>query len=145
MAGTRPAPNGYTLGDMPARFKDLVVDANDHQALADWWCAALGYERRRTLGQPPRPPEWPVAVHHPRDAGPVIWFNPVPERKTSKNRVHFDVWGDTEEMLALGATLVRRRDERFEWDILADPEGNEFCVFTPQRETRFPGPAGIVR
>ncbi|HZG03858.1 MAG TPA: VOC family protein [Streptomyces sp.] len=123
---------------MPARLKDLVVDANDHQALADWWCAALGYERRRPLGHPPPPPEWPVAIHHPHDAGPVIWFNSVPEPKTVKNRVHFDVWGDTEELLALGATMVRRRDREIEWDVLADPEGNEFCVFTPRR----PGPLG---
>ena len=51
-----------------------------------------------------------------------------------KNRMHFDVLGDTEALLAAGATLVRaatgRRD--IEWDVLADPEGNEFCVFTPE-------------
>jgi hypothetical protein len=35
--------------DRPARFKDLCLDAGDHQALADWWCAALGYLRRDEL------------------------------------------------------------------------------------------------
>jgi hypothetical protein len=91
---------------MPARFKDLCLDAGDHQALADWWCAALGYLRRES--EDPRPPDWPI-------------------------RLHFDVTGDKAELLGLGATLVRAGDEDIEWDILADPEGNEFCVFAPQR------------
>ncbi|MGK5499502.1 VOC family protein [Streptomyces sp. URMC 125] len=118
---------------MPARVKDLVVDAADHQGLADWWCAALGYERRRPLGYPPPPPEWPVAIHHPHDAGPVIWFVPVPEVGGGPSRVRFEVWGDTDELVALGATVVRLRDREKEWDVLADPEGNEFGVFTPRR------------
>ena len=49
-----------------------------------------------------------------------------------KNRLHLDVTGDKAELLGLGATLVRPRDEDIEWDILADPEGNEFCVFAPR-------------
>jgi hypothetical protein len=126
---------------MPARIKDLVVDAADHQALADWWCAALGYERRRPLGRPPQPPEWPVAIHHPQDAGPVIWFTPVPDPKTGRNRVRFDVWGDTDGFLALGATMVRRHGEDTGWDVLADPEGNEFGVFAP-RTSGLHGPGG---
>ncbi|GAB3962947.1 VOC family protein [Streptomyces sparsus] len=118
---------------MPARFKDLALDAVDHQALADWWCSALGYTRRVTPegAEPPRP-EWPVAIHDPRGHGPLIWLNPVAETKTVKNRMHLDVWGDRDELLELGATLVRRRSETTEWDVLADPEGNEFCVFPPE-------------
>jgi hypothetical protein len=46
--------------------------------------------------------------------------------------MHLDVTGDKTELLGLGAMLVRARDEDIEWDILADPEGNEFCVFAPQ-------------
>ena len=49
-----------------------------------------------------------------------------------KNRMHLDVVGDKANCSSLGATLVRARDEEIEWDILADPEGNEFCVFAPQ-------------
>jgi hypothetical protein len=45
--------------------------------------------------------------------------------------VHIDLFGDTGELVALGATLVRRRDDERDWDVLADPEGNEFCVFAP--------------
>jgi hypothetical protein len=122
---------------MPARFKDLCLDANDHQALADWWCTALGYVRK-DVHEPPqdgstRKVEWPVPLVDPAGHGPLIWVNPVPEKKTElKNRVHFDVDGDTGELLALGATLVRRKDDEINWDILADPEGNEFCVFAPR-------------
>jgi len=57
-------------------------------------------------------------------------FQSVPETKTVKNRIHWDVWGETATFLAAGATLLRGRDDEIGWDVLADPEGNEFCVFT---------------
>ncbi len=117
---------------MPARFKDLALDARDHQALADWWCTALGYARRPDRGEP-RPSEWPVPIHDPAGRGPLIWMNPVPEAKTVKNRMHLDVWGDPAELRALGATMVRRRDGEISWHVMADPEGNEFCVFEGER------------
>ncbi len=120
---------------MTARFKDLVLDATDHQRLADWWCAALGYVRRdETTGKPDRPSDWPVPiVPAADDGGPLIWIVPVPEAKTVKNRMHIDVWGDPDELVAQGATLIRRRDDvDIDWDVLADPEGNEFCVFAPR-------------
>lgn len=113
---------------MAARFKDLCFDANNHQRLADWWCRALGYQR---VGDD-RPRDVAVPIADPGGQGPLIWINPVPEGKTVKNRVHIDVFGDTDELVALGATLLRRRDDERVWDLLADPEGNEFCVFTPQ-------------
>jgi Glyoxalase-like domain len=112
-----------------ATFKDLCLDANDHQHIADWWCEVLGYERLKEAE--PRPPEDPVPIVDPRGAGPMIWINPVPEPKTVKNRVHIDVTGDTPELLLLGATLVRARGGDIGWDVLADPEGNEFCCFAP--------------
>jgi hypothetical protein len=56
-------------------------------------------------------------------------FAPVPEPKRGKNRLHWDVWGETAALTAVGATLVRARDDEIGWDVLADPEGNEFCVF----------------
>ena len=132
---------------MAARFKDLVLDAEDHQKLADWWCAAMGYVRKDELEPPEdgwlRPLDWPVPIADPTGAGPVIWVQPVPERKTVKNRMHIDVYGSVDELVGLGATLVRARDSDsddnngdnngdIEWDVLADPEGNEFCVFTPR-------------
>ncbi len=72
-----------------------------------------------------------MRIVDPAAAGPAIWVNPAPEPKVVKNRVHHDVDGDTAALLALGATLVRRRDGDIRWDVLADPEGNEFCVFAP--------------
>ncbi|OLF07563.1 hypothetical protein BLA60_26975 [Actinophytocola xinjiangensis] len=120
---------------MSARFKDLVIDAADHHKLADWWCAAMGYVRRDEH-QPPadgwlRPLDWPVPIMDPDGAGPAIWIVPVPEGKSTKNRLHLDVWGDVDELVGLGATVLRARDAEIDWDVLADPEGNEFCVFTP--------------
>jgi hypothetical protein len=121
---------------MSARFKDLVIDAEDHHKLADWWCAAMGYVRRDEHEPPEggwlRPHDWPVPIVDPTGAGPLIWVVPVPEDKTTKNRVHLDVWGSTDELVALGATVLRGRDGEIDWDVLADPEGNEFCVFTPR-------------
>jgi hypothetical protein len=118
---------------MPAQFKDLVIDARDHHKLADWWCAAMGYRRRDELRPPEdgwvRPTEWPVPIVDLEGKGPLFWIQPVPEPKTAKNRIHLDVFGDTEELVALGATVRRRRDDEIEWDVLLDPEGNEFCVF----------------
>lgn len=119
---------------MPARFKDLCLDARDHQALADWWCVAMGYVRR-DQHEPSedgwvRPLDWPVPIVDPAGAGPLIWVIPVPEEKTVKNRLHIDVFGVTDELLGLGATVMRRRDDEIDWDVLFDPEGNEFCVFT---------------
>ena len=78
-----------------------------------------------------------MPIVDPAGRGPLIWVVPVPEEKTVKNRMHHDVVGDTQALLAAGATLVRLRDAdtepdgAIEWDVLADPEGNEFCVFSP--------------
>ncbi|MFK8850254.1 VOC family protein [Streptomyces sp. Ac-502] len=123
----------------PARFKDLALDARDHQALADWWCEAMGYVRRPSAAGEEQPRAWPVPIVDPAGRGPLIWINPVAEPKTVKNRMHLDVWGDTGRLLRLGATLVRKRDEDIAWDVLADPEGNEFCVFAPAEVITAPG------
>ena len=66
---------------------------------------------------------------------PAILFQKVPERKVVKNRVHLDLRGETmagevERLLALGATFIAERSlgESVRWTVMADPEGNEFCV-----------------
>ncbi len=130
------------MADSPARFKDLCLDALDHQTLADWWCAALGYVRRDVVEPEEdgwtRPLDWPVPIVDPSGAGPLMWIVPVPEPKVVKNRMHFDVVGDTSELLTAGARMIRLRDAdtepdgAIEWDVLADLEGNEFCVFSPE-------------
>lgn len=127
------------MADAPARFKDLCLDANDHHALADWWCAAIGYVRRDSLDDAatpeedePRPHDWPIPIVDPAGEGPLMWIAPVAERKTTKNRMHFDVVGETWPLIAAGARMVREQDDEIEWSVLADPEGNEFCVFAPE-------------
>ena len=58
-------------------------------------------------------------------------FVPVPEPKTVKNRIHWDVdTADVGRCVAAGATVLRERDDEIGWTVLADPEGNEFCAFT---------------
>ncbi|MGB6072854.1 MAG: VOC family protein, partial [Rhodococcus sp. (in: high G+C Gram-positive bacteria)] len=60
-------------------------------------------------------------------------FAQVPEAKTGKNRVHWDIEVDSVDAIAelesLGARVLRRPDSDIEWTVMADPEGNEFCVF----------------
>jgi hypothetical protein len=111
--------------DLPRyRLYELVVDCTDPERLATWWGARFGIEAQ------PDPDSFSWFL----DGAPGMpWemvFNAVPEPKTSKNRVHWDVWGNTAELLAAGATLVRTHDAEIGWDVLADPEGNEFCVFS---------------
>ena len=116
---------------MPAKFKDLCLDAADSRALAEWWCTAMDY--RLVLGKEGEHlGQWIGAIEDPSGRGPLIWIVAVPEGKTLKNRMHHDVFGDVQELLSLGATLVRARDEEIAWTVMADPEGNEFCVFTPK-------------
>jgi hypothetical protein len=114
----------------PSRFKDLCLDAQDHQAVAEWWCQAMGYRRHIATGEP-RPVSDPVPIIDPTGAGPLLWVVPVPEEKMVKNRMHLDVVGDVDALLGLGAVLVQRLGEDRDWDVLADPEGSEFCVFAP--------------
>ena len=59
-------------------------------------------------------------------------FVTVPEPKTVKNRIHWDVdVDDVQRLLDHGATLLRGPDDDISWHVLADPEGNEFCAFMP--------------
>jgi predicted enzyme related to lactoylglutathione lyase len=61
-------------------------------------------------------------------------FVPVPEPKAAKNRVHWDVHGSAQALVDAGARMIRPSTEDPEpdrrWDVLADPDGNEFCVFS---------------
>ena len=80
----------------------------------------------------------PTVVIDPPAAGPTIWFNYVPEQKTSKNRVHLDLnlnsVEDVDRLIELGARILRSSDEVPDegWFIMVDPEGNEFCAFSPE-------------
>ena len=112
----------------PYRLYELVVDCADHERVAAWWAARFGVAVRtdgeNTWLEGGDGPPWEIV------------FNTVPEPRRGKNTVHWDVVGSTEELLGVGATLLRRHDDEIAWDVLADVEGNEFCVFAPSAELR---------
>jgi predicted enzyme related to lactoylglutathione lyase len=116
-----------------SRIVAVVVDCRDSESLAEFWCAALGYqvtERWRDA----RGKEY---VEVSADGRPMLLFHPVPDGKGVKNRLHLDLRPaegnqDTEvrRLVALGARVVASEPD-FPWVVLVDPEGNEFCVLPP--------------
>jgi hypothetical protein len=104
-----------------ARFKDLCIDAVDPRTAAEFWGHALGL--RVELDRHVVCLTGPTPRH-------TIWINEVPEPKTVKNRVHWDVAApDLQPLLAAGAQLLRGPTDEDAFSVLADPDGNEFCVF----------------
>ncbi|SCL27473.1 hypothetical protein GA0074692_2356 [Micromonospora pallida] len=114
---------------MAAMIRGICLDATDEQKLAEWWCSVLGYRLKLGTAHEMKG-KWLGSIEDPKGEGPLIWFNRVPEVKTVKNRMHVDILGDVDEILALGATVVSPMTEENQWAVLADPEGNEFCVST---------------
>jgi len=118
-----------TMSDMPDRAISLVLDCADPERLAEFWAPALGYA---LLGQAGAY----VVLLPDGKAGPKLLLQRVPEPKSVKNRMHLDI--ETPDVAAEAArleTLGARRvqaDEMHEhgttWIVMADPEGNEFCV-----------------
>ena len=114
---------------MPSQWYTTVVDATDPAALARFWAAVLDY---------PIVYEAPdeVVVAKDEHSYPGLIFVLVPEAKSVKNRLHIDLNPDdqaaeVERIVGLGATRadIGQGDE-VSWVVLADPEGNEFCVLT---------------
>jgi hypothetical protein len=129
-----------------SRLKDIVFDCARPSTLAAFWAAALGYrvrpydeaeiQRLRAAGIDDVADDPTVAIDPPDD-GPGIWFQQVPEPKTVKDRVHLDMTLRSGENLDWLVSLGARVLVPFggvpgkPWAVLADPEGNEFCVFPP--------------
>ncbi|MGI9162750.1 MAG: VOC family protein [Mycobacterium sp.] len=116
---------------MGLRFAEICVDANDTSALARWWSQALGWavEPAEDDG------EW--LLRAPVGEGPDWLFLPVPEGKAVKNRIHFDFipadqHAEVERLVDLGARHVDIGQGGQTWVVLADPEGNEFCVLAAE-------------
>jgi Glyoxalase-like domain len=106
----------------------LVLDCVDAVAQAGWWAEVLHAE---IISAPDGTPRWLAGISGlPFE----VWkFVPVPEPKTVKNRVHWDVVApDIDAFVARGATLQRGPDDDISWHVLTDPEGNEFCAFAPE-------------
>jgi hypothetical protein len=122
---------GFPRDSVPAyRLMEVVIDSADPEAQARWWHGVLGGDFNPGEG---KPYSWLENV--PGTPFDYFVFIEVPEPKTVKNRIHWDVDADTlDAVLAAGATLLRPQDDEIGWSICADPEGNEFCVFLPRPE-----------
>ncbi len=111
---------------MAVEWYQMVIDAHDPRALARFWADALGY--RVMLEE-----DEEVVIAKGDDAYPGICFVPVDDEKTEKNRLHIDLnpvdqYEEVVRLLALGARRVNIGQGNVTWVVLADPEGNEFCV-----------------
>ena len=108
------------------RIHGIVVDCADPERVATWWGEVFGVELDDNAAHGGG---WWTLVHATPDPVLTMDFNAVPEPKLVKNRMHWDVIGTVEEFLDRGATHLWDQPR---WTVLADPEGNEFCVF-PER------------
>ncbi|MER5371263.1 VOC family protein [Streptomyces sp. NPDC002722] len=121
---------------MVSVVQNVAIDCSDAYELARFWSEVTGCplhpeDRRGSRETQVTLPE-----------GPLLYFNQVPEPKKVKNRIHLCLRPTTsreeevERLLALGATLVtdRREPDGAGWAVLADPEGNEFCVLRSESD-----------
>ncbi len=123
---------------MSVRWYTVVIDCIDVAAQAAWWARALDWEVVYDT------PDEAVVTARGAEQGtgrpqlPGLVFVPVPEGKTVKNRLHLDLAGfagddqqaEVDRLVGLGATRVDVGQGEQPWVVLADPEGNEFCVLT---------------
>ncbi|MFJ4584850.1 VOC family protein [Streptomyces echinatus] len=113
---------------MTSRIRHVTIDCADAYALGRFWSQVLG----QPLHEDDHPGDEMALIE-----GSGLLFVTVPDAKTVKNRIHLDLQPqehnrdeEVDRLLALGATLVddRRNADGTGWAVLADPEGNEFCV-----------------
>jgi Glyoxalase-like domain len=114
----------FVRAEVPSyRLYELVIDCAEPEPLARWWAGLLGGRLEPEDGDCTLSGAAGVPFEY-------LVFGAVPEPKTVKNRVHWDVTAPGPQLLLdAGATLLRPRDAEIAWHVLADPEGNEFCVF----------------
>ncbi|MGP3638703.1 VOC family protein [Streptomyces sp. 24-1644] len=121
---------------MVSILQNVAIDCADAYELARFWSSVTG--------SPLHPEDAPGAGETQvlLAEGPVLYFNQVPEAKTIKNRIHLCLRPETSRdqevarLLGLGATFVsdHRNPDGSGWAILADPEGNEFCVLRSESD-----------
>jgi predicted enzyme related to lactoylglutathione lyase len=108
----------------------VVLDCADADRLAEFWSAALGYPNRRAVTQ------FVVLSPPEGDARPTLILQQVPEAKVVKNRMHLDLHAadrdaEVARLEGLGAGKLQEQPNcigEYCWYLMADPEGNEFCV-----------------
>ncbi|MFE2373816.1 VOC family protein [Streptomyces sp. NPDC059398] len=121
---------------MVSVLQNVAIDCADAYGLARFWS--------RVTGRPQHPEDRPgdLETQVLLAEGPVLYFNQVPDAKTVKNRLHLCLRPETsrdqevDRLLGLGATFVadRRNPDGSGWAVLADPEGNEFCVLRSEAD-----------
>jgi hypothetical protein len=127
---------------MASKFTELAIDCADPRGLARFWCAVLGYvvqdegDGLVIIGSP----LVPEGKNRVGPVPPTLTFAQVPEGKTVKNRLHIDLNPtdrdqdeEVRRLLELGARHVDVGQGSVSWVVLADPEGNEFCVLAGRR------------
>lgn len=130
---------------MSLRWYSIVIDCRDIAAQARWWAEVLDwriiYEAAdEVVLIPKHAPEEKPAPEDWTKVAPGLVFVPVPEGKAVKNRLHIDLApyisddrdAEIQRLRDLGATIVDVGQDRDKatWTVLADPEGNEFCVLS---------------
>jgi hypothetical protein len=120
---------------MTVRIRAITFDCHDPYLLAGFWSQVTGFAEDPGNTNHPEDPEGLLLAP---DGSANLLFVRVPEPKQVKNRVHLDLTppgpeqqdAEVNRILALGATVVddRREPDGPGWIVLADPEGNEFCV-----------------
>ncbi len=129
---------------MGSRLTEVVVDCHDPVALARFWCAALGYhvtssgDDQVEIGPWEREPADLAGQVRRAPTAPTLVFVVVPEGKAVKNRLHLDIRpvnlshdDELQRLIDLGARRVDIGQGDKPWAVLADPEGNEFCLLGP--------------
>jgi predicted enzyme related to lactoylglutathione lyase len=112
------------------QWEQITVDAKDPAALAAWWNEVLDWN---VVDEDPDVFE----IRPESDFAPGLLFLRVPEPKTVKNRLHIDLRptdqaAEVARLLGLGATQISVGEGDVSWVVMADPEGNEFCVLRSQ-------------
>ncbi|GAA4961729.1 VOC family protein [Actinoplanes utahensis] len=114
---------------MPSRWEQVVVDAQDPARLGRWWAEALGYVIVDESADE-------VEIRRTPDELPGLLFGVNNDVKRGKNRLHIDLRPDdqqaeVERLVGMGARHVDiGQTDDVPWIVLADPEGNEFCVLS---------------
>jgi predicted kinase len=143
-------PRWWHAAGVPTRLVHLVIDARDPPRLARFWAAALGWQV--AAEDDDEVDVWPDGYRYPDPVALPLVFVPVPEARTGKNRIHLDLASESaahqaaqvERLLALGAVRVDIGQGDVPWQVLADPEGNEFCVLDPRPVYLGIGPVAAV-
>ena len=114
------------MAESTVRVGSIVIDVNDFARMMAFWQEALGYAAR----SPPDQDDPFVILRDPAGKGPNVSIDGMPPER---GRLHLDLYtedqeGEVERLLRLGATRYRPREPGEDFVVLADPEGNLFCV-----------------